>query len=64
MTAIIAASILAIFTMSSPAFAYSNVSPKPAPQQVTTAHSHCDNPRVQLLACFTYSIINGPKESE
>ena len=27
---IIAASILAIFTMSSPAFAYSNVSPKPA----------------------------------
>ena len=63
MKTIIAASILAIATMSSPAFAYSNLSPKP-PQQVTTAHSHCDSPRVQLLACSTHSLIDGPRESK
>jgi hypothetical protein len=38
MKAIIAASILAIATMSSPAFAYSNVSPKPMHQSRTRHH--------------------------
>jgi hypothetical protein len=35
--AILATSMLALATISSPAFAYSNVSPKEAPQQVTPA---------------------------
>ena len=38
MKAIIAASILAIATMSSPAFAYSNVSPKPMHHSRTRHH--------------------------
>ena len=38
MKAIIAASILSIFTMSSPAFAYSNVSPKPMHHSRTRHH--------------------------
>jgi hypothetical protein len=38
MRAIIAASILAIFAMSSPAFAYSNVSPKPMHHSSTRHH--------------------------
>ena len=38
MRAVIAASILAIFTMSSPAFAYSNVSAKPTHHSGTRHH--------------------------
>jgi hypothetical protein len=38
MKAIIAASILLIFTMSSPAFAYSNLSPKPTHHSRTRHH--------------------------
>jgi hypothetical protein len=35
---ILATSMLALATISSPAFAYSNVSPKEVPQQMTPAH--------------------------
>jgi hypothetical protein len=63
---IIAASILAIFTMSSPAFAYSNVSPKEAPQKVTSMHQSptVDDAPFWTSAPDNYRYHGGPKSND
>jgi hypothetical protein len=62
MKAIIAASILAILTMSSPAFAYSNVSPRPAPHKLTSMqksmHSFSEGREIAAPP-WSFACING-----
>jgi hypothetical protein len=60
---IIAASILAIATMSSPAFAYSNVSPKPAHPSLTQQRMYPTSVLNPPSASYPTSVLNPPSLS-
>jgi hypothetical protein len=68
MRAIVAMSMLAL--AASPAFAYSNVSPKPSPQKVTSmqrsmrSFSAFDAAPLFTITPDNYRYHGGPKESE